>query len=131
MALVMSGRLGHTVYAEAMGIIAYEVHLTRDSLQELLLTPPLLDPVVQCMLVLIHLDDDRATLSFNHEVHSNKSLGVLVEPDCELTSKFDPLGLQLTFYAFLMDLDPLAPTTLLMTVASSTVTETSTAQLAD
>ena len=131
MALVVGSSLRHAVYAKAVGIEAYEVHLAWDRLQELLLTLPLLVLVVQSVLMFVTLHDDHAVLSLHHEVHSDKALGALVKPNHDLASEINALSLQVAFYAFLMNLDPLAPTTLLMNVASATVTETSTAQLAD
>ena len=73
------------------------------------------------MLVLIHLDDDNAVLSLHDEVYPNESLGFPVEPDRDLTSKFNALGLQVAFYAFLMDLDSSTATTFLMPVAMATL----------
>ena len=123
MALVVSGPLRHAVYAKAVGVIAYEVHLAWDRLQELLLTLSLLDPVVQSVLVLINLDDDHAVLSHHHEIHSDKALGAPVEPDRDLASEIDPLGLQVAFYAFFVDPDPSTATAFLMTVASAIPTK--------
>ena len=131
MALVVSGPLRHAVDAEAVGVKAYEVHLAWDRLQELLLTLSLLDPVVQSVLVFVNLKNNHAVLSLDREIHPDEALGVPVEPDSDLASKINALSLQVALHTLLMNLDPLAPTTLLMTVASSTVTETSTAQLAD
>ena len=117
MALVVSGPLRHAVYSEAVGVIAYEVHLAWDRLQELLLTLPLLVLVVQSVLVFINLDNDHAVLSLHHEIHSDKALGAPVEPDRDLASEIDPLGLQVAFYAFLVDPNPSTATVCLMNVA--------------
>ena len=58
MALVVGSSLRHAVYTEAVGIEAYEVHLARDRLQELLLALSLLDSVVQSVLMFVNLHDD-------------------------------------------------------------------------
>ena len=121
MALVVGSSLRHAVYAKAVGIIAYEVHLARNRLQELLLTLPLLVFVVQSVLMFVNLDNDHAVLSHHHKVYPDVALGVPVEPDHDLASKINALSLQITLYTFFMNLDPLAPTSLLMLVAVATM----------
>ena len=121
MALVVGSSLRLSVYAKAVGIIAYEVHLAWDRLQKLLLTLPLLALVVQSVLVLINLHDDHAVLSLHHEIHPDEALRAPVKPNHDLTSEINALSLQITLYAFFMNLDPLTPTALLMMVAVATL----------
>ena len=127
MALVVGSSLRHAVYAKAVGIEAYEVHLAWDRLQKLLLTLPLPVFVVQSVLVFVNLDDDHAVLSLDHEIHPDVALGAPVKPDRDLASEINALSLQVAFYAFLMNLDPLAPTTLLMNVASANLAKSTAA----
>ena len=65
----------------------------------------------------VDLNNNHAVLSLNHEVHPGEASEVPVEPDCELASEIDPLGLQVAFYAFFVDPDPSTATAFLMTVA--------------
>ena len=121
MPFVLIGPLGHAVNAESMGIEAYEVHIPSDCLQKLLLAFTFLDFVGQGMLMFICLDVDNATLNPHDKVYPDVAPGVPIEPYCNLTPEINASGLKVAFHALLMDLDPLAPTTLLMTVASATV----------
>ena len=67
--------------------------------------------------MLVNLDYDHAVLSHHHEVYPDVALGAPVKPNHDLTSEINALSLQITLYAFLVDLDPLAPTACLMNVA--------------
>ena len=93
MPLVVADPLGLPVDAECVGIDSDEMHLPRNCLQELLLALSFLASVVEGVLVLINFHDDNTVLSLHDKVYPDVAPGVPIEPDHDLTSKINALGL--------------------------------------